>query len=329
MSKSRLTKDTFVTVAIPYNGNENKLIKNVDLLHEYLSAKFEYYEILITCVNDIRKINDEVESRLLINSNTRIIVLSYSSDFGVEYTAILDNSLGDYVIIWDINKYDSNIINKFINLIGNDNDIVLVDLFPSFKYVTLGKIMYKLMNYLFIKIFSVKFRYRETLTAILTREAINRILAMRGISKILIYSDVFAGLIIKTIKYPRIKSSRKKYESIYKMIKYGIEIIVSNSRSPLRLATLIGLCASFLSLLFLIYVLVISIFKKQIIEGWVTTSIVNGSLFLFIFFILTLLSEYVSMTLSESKNNPFYFITKDMRSTTADKSLKKVNVIKK
>ena len=45
----------------------------------------------------------------------------------------------------------------------------------------------------------------------------------------------------------------------------GLDIILSNSIVPLRLAVLLGLLASFLSLLYFLYVLAIAVLKQRVI----------------------------------------------------------------
>jgi len=92
--------------------------------------------------------------------------------------------------------------------------------------------------------------------------------------------------------------------------------VISNSFRPLRSSSLVGLLASFISLAYFIYIIVIATFKENIVEGWLTTNVIMTLMFLMQFFVITILSEYVARILDETRDEPLYFIEEESTSKT-------------
>jgi dolichol-phosphate mannosyltransferase len=64
-------------------------------------------------------------------------------------------------------------------------------------------------------------------------------------------------------------------------------------------------------------VLTLTLVKKKIAEGWVTTNLMTSAMFFLLFFIITILSEYVARILEETKDRPLYFIEYETNSSVA------------
>jgi hypothetical protein len=85
--------------------------------------------------------------------------------------------------------------------------------------------------------------------------------------------------------------------------------------------------ASGLNLLYLFYILTVTLVKSRIAEGWLTSSLMHTTMFLLLFIIMTILSEYVARILDESKEQPLYFVESESNSTVSTVSLERLNVV--
>ena len=96
--------------------------------------------------------------------------------------------------------------------------------------------------------------------------------------------------------------------SFWKLFKYAIDGIVSFTTTPLRLATILGLIVSLLSLIYLIIVIIQKLFFSIEIEGYAT--IVTLILFLggIQLLCIGIIGEYLGRTYVETKNRPLYII---------------------
>ena len=95
----------------------------------------------------------------------------------------------------------------------------------------------------------------------------------------------------------------------------ALRLIVTNSTKPLRLVAVMGVIASLLNVLYIVYVFVIALFKKNVAEGWITTSLTHSFMFLFLFVILSVLAEYIAQVLIETRDRPQYFIAEERNSS--------------
>lgn len=95
----------------------------------------------------------------------------------------------------------------------------------------------------------------------------------------------------------------------------ALRLVVSSSQTPLRLVSALGVFAGSLNLCYVLYVLAIYCFKKEVAPGWATLSLQSSAMFFFVFLILVLLSEYVVQILAESQDNPLYHVESDRTSS--------------
>lgn len=307
----------------------SNLEKKVGVVFNSLKKNFEYFEILLVD-NHVGWDPAVIEKVCSSYPNLRCIYLSRRCAREIFYNVILENSLGDYVVVFDPDVYSEDIIKISVSTILGGYDMVLVDSKKALSKGLLNKFVFDAVNFSLRKILNIDFRPQRTFNGAFGRSAVNSIIRVRNKKKFLKYSDYFVGLNMKIISLPI--NRRHKIDKIdpMAMIFSGLDVLITNSQLPLRLASLFGLSASLLSFLFLIYVLAVSLIKKRIVEGWITTSVVTGSLFLIMFLILTILSEYISRILSETKDEPLYFITKEFTSSVKRRNnKKKVNVVGK
>jgi hypothetical protein len=94
----------------------------------------------------------------------------------------------------------------------------------------------------------------------------------------------------------------------------------------LRFASLLGLVASAANVVYLFYILVVSLIKQRIAEGWITTSLTHTTMFLMLFLILSILSEYIARILDETKEQPLYFVEFETNSTVASPGRNQLNI---
>ncbi len=321
------SRDVFLTVTFAINNWDNNTLKYIINLHRLLTKNFTYFEILIfdngsrQFENILLKIHNHL-------NNLRLILLSQTYSNEIVYSAMMENSLGDYVCVLQPDLYNTKVVMHLFNKAVEGSDIVKIDIKRTKFNSLLQKLSYKTMSIVFNEVLKTSFIPELPFCGILSKMAVNTIIKLKSKKKFLRYSNYLIGLSVENISYPKNKKFKITPPSSMELLISGLDFLVSNSKILLRISTYLGLVASLLSFLFLLYVVVVSLIKNQIIEGWVTSSLVMGSLFLIMFLILTILSEYVARILSESKNDPVYFIAKDVSSLLINKKNKrKLNVV--
>jgi dolichol-phosphate mannosyltransferase len=108
----------------------------------------------------------------------------------------------------------------------------------------------------------------------------------------------------------------------------AVDIAVGSSIRPLRFVSALGLAASALNLLYVVYVVVTYLFKAHVQEGWTTTSLQLSGMFFLLFSILTVLSEYVGRVLDESRDRPLYHVAEERNSNVVVADATRRNVVR-
>jgi len=292
-------------------GNSSDiLIEKISTIRKRLLKKKKHEFLIID--NGLNSIERQ-KIYLLKNKalNTRIITLAKKYDFDTALIAALDNCLGDGVLILNYLNDDQKIAKKLMNYLYKGYDIVSTDNTDNFNKIKLPlRFFIKLINS-----FSSHYIFNNlTGTLGLSRKAVNSLTQIRRKNRNFLYLQDYLGLKvieIKNVLNKRFLNEFNKNKFLNFLIE-TIDIIVSNSVKPLRLVSFFSATASFLSLIFIIYVFLITLIKKNVVEGWISTALVMGSMFFILFLVLTILSEYILRILEEVRNEPLYFIEKEV-----------------
>lgn len=311
-----------VSVVIPC-FNESEVIDFT--VEELLSVtnSISNYKFELIFVNDGS--SDDTESKLLAYSkqHENIRTISFSRNFGHQQavSAGLDVSTGDAVVLIDADLQDPpKVISDMIVKWEEGFDVVYGTRANRegeswFKRVT-AKSFYRLLSYLSevqIPLDTGDFRLMD-------RQVVAHLIAMPEKSRFIRGMVSWIGFNQTAITYER--SARFAGESKYpltKMIKFGLDGILSFSVKPLKLSIMMGFVCSGISMLMLLYFVYVRIMTDHWVSGWT-------SLFVAILFMggvqlisIGIVGEYVARIYKESKNRPLYII-KERRSINAEET---------
>lgn len=259
--------------------------------------------------------------------NIRLVVLSKQYDPEIAIFAGLENSIGDYIALIDIHMDPPSLIPKLIEKAFSGYDVVIVEN----KNKQNEPILEKILSFTFYKIASQLLHLtsssKDSYSRVLSRRALNSIIKIRSKNRFLKYVNQLIGFPHITLSYSRDITVPKKKKNLLQRINTGINMIISNSLVPLRLATTVGFIASLLNLIFLGYIFIVVLVKERITEGWITTSVMNATMFFLLFSILTVVSEYIARILEETKDQPLYFIAEEYTSSSLPGDTERLNVV--
>jgi hypothetical protein len=162
-----------------------------------------------------------------------------------------------------------------------------------------------------------------------SRRALNSLTRIRSKSRFILYDSRLVGYRRVLMAYDRQlrPGARRDEEPLFNAVGGRIQMIISHSLLPLRAATMLGLIASFLNLLYLGYIFAVILIKKKIAEGWLTTSLSHTIMFLFLFLILSILAEYIGQILRETKDQPSYFVEQETVSAVSCYDRGRLNIV--
>ena len=291
-----------------------------------LAERFRYHELLLIDNDADSAVSDAVQNWQRRVPNVRLLRLSRRYSTEIALAAALDNSIGDYVVVAEIGVDPVQMIAPMVEAAIGGHDVVIAECDRR-----VGSRFEKWMVSLFCRTASLLLGYtlrpNATYFRAFSRKAVNSLVRIRSKNRYLRCLNGMVGFNQTSIPYQRLEGSTGTRGRFFENARVAIDIIISNSAAPLRLASLMGLVASFGNGLYFAYILVVSLVKRRLAEGWLTTSLTNTTMFFFLFIILTILSEYIARILDEAKDQPLYFIESEVNSDVAAIGNDRLNVV--
>lgn len=304
------SSDALISVLAVLDNDSQIVEEFIRETSQVLANNYKYYELLLIDNGSSDFTDRSVQSLQQNTPNLRLIRLSRRHDVETALAAGLENCLGDFVIVMDANFDPPSLIPHLIEQSLTGSDVVIAvredreDQPWLRRKLAVGfyKVASQLLGY--------SLQPNATHFRVFSRQVVNSLTRIGNKNRYLKYLNALIGYKQTYLPYQRIFRSgyRKKELSILRLALAGIDIIISNSPTPLRLASFLGIISSALSLLYFGYILVVTIVKQKIAEGWITTNLMISVMFFLLFLILTILSEYVARILDETKDRPLYFI---------------------
>lgn len=299
-----------ISIVVPVCNEE----ANIPLLINAVNVIFEslpYYSNHFIFVDDGSTDDTLAELKRQAAQSNNIFFISLSRNFGHQHAlkAGLDMANGDAVIMMDADmQHPPALLPTLLKEWENGFDVVYTirkdhNELPMMKRKT-SNMFYNLINNLSdieLEQGTADFRLMDKKVIAVFRNFQETDLFMRGLVK-------WIGFSQKGVEYDPLQRTygESKY-SLKKMIRFALQGITSFSTRPLYTATYLGFLFSFLSLLYIPYI-IYSYYFGHVISGWssiIATIIFFGGLQLMI---LGIFGLYLGKLFMQSKNRPNYII---------------------
>lgn len=300
--------DMKISLIIPAYNEEGNIKEIYDQMTKTMKEINYDYEIIF--INDGSIDNTEKCIIDIFENDKKIKLISFTRNFGHQAALIAgyNNCSGDVAITMDCDlQHSPELIKNLIERWKKGFEIVHTKRIDHNqkniikKYAS--KYFYKLFSYLSnipIEEGSADFR-------LIDKKVVERINNLKENDIFLRGMFHWFGFKSTYLEYlPGERFSGTTKYTLRKMIKFALSGMTSFSTVPLRIATIIGFCISFLSFIYMIYVLYSAFFVKDVITGW--TSLLLSVLFLGGIQLISvgILGEYIGRIFLEMKERPRY-----------------------
>jgi len=304
-------KPDVISIVVPCYNEEG----NIEILYKKIKNVLPHEKIEYIFVDDNSSDNTLSIIENLSKTDSSVKFISFSRNFGHQNAlrAGLQYASGNCVISMDADlQHPPEMLQSLIDKWSEGYDIVYtvrkdIENVSAFKKLT-ASVFYKLMNRFSeveIKKGSADFRLLDRkIVDILVEDITEYHLFYRGLISWIGYKQI-------GIEYvPHARFSGKTKYTLRKMLSFAANGITSFSIKPLKVAVLLGILISFVSVIYAIYVLYISIFTDTAIEGW--TSVILSVLFIggINMILLGIIGEYIGKLYIQSKKRPYFLIKK-------------------
>lgn len=298
-----------ISIVVPVCNEQGNIPVLVDALQKVLAPLNYDYNIIFVDDGSSDATLAIVKQRASIDPTIFFIALSRNFGHQNALKAGLDMANGDGVIMMDGDmQHPPELIPVLLDLWEKGNDIVYTirkdhKEMPLMKRKT-SNMFYNLINNLSdieLEPGTADFRLMDQKVVAVLRSFKETDLFMRGLIK-------WMGFHQAGIEYePAQRTKGKSKYTLKKMIRFALEGITSFSTRPLYLAAYLGFVFSFLSLLYVPYI-IYSFYFGHIISGWASvlaTVAFFGGLQLMI---LGIIGVYLGKLFMQSKQRPHYIV---------------------
>lgn len=316
----------FLSLIITAKNDENTLQKELENISNSLKTLVDDYELIIidnaSTDRTISLLRDFTSPSGL--PNLQVYGLTKEVDRDAAAWVGIENALGDFVVVFNPAEDDLSVLPDMLEKAVSGSDVV----FASNQLKPKQTIGYRLANGLF------NFMYKQFNGIHLAKEAPEyRVLSKRVINFILQHNQpaisyrhlpATAGFVKSYIEYqsePKNRQTKKLSESIEK----GIRLMVSTTRAPMRLVTVLSLFGAGANLIYSLYVVSIGLFAENVAPGWVSMSLQMSGMFFLISLVLLVLGEYILHMASLSNEGPQYHVGQEFTSAKMTR-LEKLNL---
>jgi polyisoprenyl-phosphate glycosyltransferase len=328
-----LLSDLCVSVAVVVTDANAGIIEAYAAdMNATLARAFRYFELLLVDNTGLGEVAGRLEDLLKQLPNVRLLKLSKSYAEEIAFTAALDHSIGDFVVLMDPDTDPPALVPVFVHRCADGLDAVVGAYDRRKEQGRLGQwgaaIFYRLLR----AMTGHTIPSNTSHFWVLSRRVVNAITRIKDKERYLKYLTAYVGYKHGTIEYELIhRGATSKPRGFWASVGFGIDMIVTYSDKPLRLLSFAGVLASFISLLYIIFVLSIAFFKDAVglsaAEGWASTNAFNAAMFFLLFSMLAVLSEYVLKVLNETQQRPLYHVAYESNSVVLEEQRGRINVV--
>ena len=287
--------------------------KNVSLFYEAVKNDFSGvdFDYELVFVNDGSKDGTFKELQKLCEGDLPVKIVNFSRNFGKESAmyAGLRESEGDYVTIIDADlQQRPSIALDMVRMLDGEPDYDCVAAYQESRRESKLLVFFKNSFYKLINKFSdTEFVQGASDFRTFRRSMVEAILAMDEYFRFSKGLFSWVGFNTKFIPYKvEERATGNSKWSFKKLFKYALDGIFAFTTAPLRFATIIGLLTSFLSIIYLIVVVIQKLAFGIPVAGYATIVVLILLLGGIQLCCIGIIGEYIARTYIQTKGRPIY-----------------------
>ncbi len=298
-----------ISIVIPVRDEEKNLDELITRIIASLDKINKPFEIIFITDINIDNTVGLLEKYSKEHPNIKAIKLSNGFGQHVAVMAGLDHASGEAIVIMDGDLQDCpEDIPLLYNKLCENFDIVY-GIKDRKNDNTFRNSSSRLFNWIMNLFSDKKVSNNSSMFRIISRKALNEIVKFREYEPSLTY--IFSYINLPTAKVPVTSGARHEGETKYNFIKllsFAVSSLLSFSRKPLSMISILGLVMSLLSFLYLIVVLFQYLFLKIEVQGWATLIVVSTLIGGIQLLSLGVIGEYIGRMYMQTKNRPLYIV---------------------
>ena len=319
--------DCFVSVVAPLNNDAALIPGFVDETLDVLRTRYANYELVL--VDDGSTDDTPAVIRRLLGQFECVRYVRLSRHFGQEVAMLagLDAVIGDFIVVMLPNHDPPGLIPELVQRVRDGHGVVF-----GIRRRRVGDTMAiraaASIWYAYARRFlNHNLPRNASQFCALSRQALNAVVRIRDKYRYLRILTADIGYAHLGVPYdPIVRNVARGGRSFWSRAGVAMDLIVANSQHPLRAVTILGVGASVLNLAHLVF-LVSGVALDRRATGTTALPLQLSAMFLLLFLMLAVMSEYVGHILVESRDRPLYHVLEERDSELAIADRTRRNVV--
>jgi hypothetical protein len=244
--------------------------------------------------------------------NLEVYALTKEVEVDTAISAGLQNALGDFVAVIDPLSDDVTFLPEMLEKVVSGVDVVFAENTRKSHQTLAYRLCYGLFNSIYQRVNGVDLSRDAPEYRVLSRRVVNHILQHPHPSIAYRHLPATGGFSRANLQYTA--SAKGRPNSLRESIERGTRLLVTTTRTPMRLVTSLCLFGAAANVVYSVYVILILLFKKEVAPGWVTLSLQQSGMFLLLSLVLLVLGEYILQMASLSNEGPRYHVAQELTS---------------
>lgn len=277
-----------------------------------LGSRYSDYEIVVVLQGPSRQAiyRKEYDEVLAAVPCVRLIHLAFPVPPDVARSAILENAIGDFVVLMDPARDPVELIGLAVDECRTGQDVIVG---VSSDRMPLSYRLTRAMAKPVLSAIDYQLPANATDFRCVSRRAINAVIGTGRFHHQFALRLQKTGYPSKSMAY-RPSAPMPQNGSLPGALRRFIRLLVFNSSKPLRWMAGLGLFGSFIALVFAVFYVAIRLLKHGVVEGWTTTILFMSTQFMLIFVILAFIAEYLGRLLDEQRGSADYSVVVERKS---------------
>ncbi len=320
--------DCFVSVIVPVYEDADIIEAFIHNTIHVLEQNFTNHELLIIDDGSTGQTVPKIQALLSRYRGIRLIQLSRRFGTEVAISAGMESVIGDFVVVMLPYMDPPELIRPLVERARSGVDVVFGVRENAGNVGWFYQCGSELFHWYVRRYLGIKLPQYATQLRCLSRKALNSLTQIKDYHRYLRLYSTYVGYAQQEFSYTPLElGSGKHRRNFMSAVNTCIDLIIENSKHPLRMVTWACVGAALLNCAYLLLIVAIYFFKPDVTPGWTSLSFQNAFQFLLISLMLTILSEYTGRILERLGDRPFYYVTNEQTSSVLLSEKEKYNIV--
>lgn len=306
----------FLSVVCVVRNQSDTLEETIRRLAETVSPLVTDYEIIIVDNASSDQSVPLLKGLTCENGlpNLQVYALTKEVDADTSSWVGLENALGDFVVVIDPLSDDINFLPQMLDQATSGADVVFARNEQKPPQSLVYRMAFSIFNGLYKLFNGIHLAKEAPPYRLLSKRVINFILQHPQPARAYRHLPASGGFAKAILSYSSRPKSHCRKQRLAGNIDRGMRLLVSTTRTPMRIVTSLSLFGALANIVYSIYVVAIAIFKTDVAPGWVSLSLQQSGMFFLISLVLLVLGEYIINMASLSNEGPLYHVGQEFTS---------------